>query len=158
MRIREIKFEDNLQIESIIKSTFIELGLPLTGTAYEDIETTRMFESYQDKNAVYFVIEEGGVVKGGGGIKGLKSGSLAICELQKMYFSHEIRGKGYAKQLLQVCLGAAKTMGYKQCYLETLSKLETAQKLYKQNHFKPLESPMGNTGHNSCGIWMLKTL
>ncbi len=158
MRIREIKFEDNLQIESIIKSTFIELGLPLTGTAYEDIETTRMFESYQDKNAVYFVIEEGGIVKGGAGVKALLSGSLAICELQKMYFSLEIRGKGYAKQLLQVCLEAAKTMGYEQCYLETLSKLETAQKLYKQNHFEPLESPMGNTGHNSCGIWMLKTL
>ncbi|CAI8220141.1 MAG: putative N-acetyltransferase YsnE [Formosa sp. Hel1_33_131] len=158
MRIREIKFEDTLQIESIIKSTFIELGLPLTGTAYEDIETTRMFESYQDKNAVYFVIEEDGIVRGGAGIKGLTEGSLAICELQKMYFSLEIRGKGYAKQLLQVCLEAAKTMGYKQCYLETLSKLETAQKLYKHHHFESLESPMGNTGHNSCGIWMLKTL
>lgn len=99
MRIREIKFEDNLQIESIIKSTFIELGLPLTGTAYEDIETTRMFESYQDKNAVYFVIEEGGVVKGGGGIKGLKSGSLAICELQKCIFLM----KYVAKAMLNNC-------------------------------------------------------
>jgi putative acetyltransferase len=158
MSIREIKFDDNLQIESIIKSTFIELGLPLTGTAYEDIETTRMFESYQEKNAVYFVIEENGIVKGGGGIKGLTDESTTICELQKMYFSHEIRGKGYGRKLLQVCLEAAKTMGYKQCYLETLSTLETAQKLYQQNNFNSLESPMGNTGHNSCGIWMLKTL
>jgi len=30
MRIREIQFKDNSQIESIIKSIFIELQLPLT--------------------------------------------------------------------------------------------------------------------------------
>ena len=64
MRIREIKIEDNLQIESVIKSTFKELGLPLEGTAYEDIETTRMFESYHEEKAIYFVIEENGQVKG----------------------------------------------------------------------------------------------
>jgi len=33
MRIREIKIEDNSQIESVIKSTFKELGLLLFGTA-----------------------------------------------------------------------------------------------------------------------------
>ena len=65
MRIREIQFNDNLQIETVIKSIFIELQLPLTGTVYEDVETIQMFESYQEKNAIYFVIEEEGQVKGG---------------------------------------------------------------------------------------------
>ena len=88
MRIREIKIEDNLQIESVIKSTFKELGLPLEGTAYEDIETTRMFESYLEEKAIYFVIEENGQVKGGGGIKSLSTNDETICELQKMYFSN----------------------------------------------------------------------
>ena len=73
MRIREIQFNDNLQIETVIKSIFIELQLPLTGTVYEDVETTQMFESYQEKNAIYFVIEEEGQVKGGAGIKALSS-------------------------------------------------------------------------------------
>ena len=58
MRIREIEIGDNSQIESVIKSTFKELGLPLVGTAYEDIETTRMFESYQEEKSIYFVVEE----------------------------------------------------------------------------------------------------
>ena len=71
MRIREIKIEDNSQIDLVIKSTFKELGLPLKGTAYEDKETTRMFESYQEEKSIYFVIEEDGEVKGGGGIKSL---------------------------------------------------------------------------------------
>ena len=158
MRIREIQVEDNLQIESVIKSTFIELGLPLIGTAYEDIETTRMFESYQEEKSIYFVIEEQGVIKGGGGVKLLTSLDESICELQKMYFSIDLRGKGYGKKLLSKCLEAACQMGYKYCYLETLSQLEKAISLYKQNGFENLEIPYGNTGHNSCGVWMLKTL
>ncbi len=158
MRIREIQFNDNSQIESIIKSIFIELQLPLTGTVYEDVETTQMFESYQEEKAVYFVMEAGGEVKGGAGIKALDSKDTSICELQKMYLSHEIRGKGFSKQLLEVCLKAAKKMGYTQCYLETLSELKTAQKLYKQYGFEYLETSMGNTGHSSCGVRMIKTL
>ena len=158
MRIREIQFNDNSQIESVIKSIFIELKLPLTGTVYEDIETTQMFESYQEDKAVYFVMEDAGIVKGGSGIKALDSEDSSICELQKMYLSHEIRGKGYSKKLLEVCLEAAKEMGYKQCYLETLSKLKTAQILYKQYGFEYLETSMGNTGHSSCGVRMIKTL
>ncbi len=158
MRIREIQFNDNSQIESIIKSIFIELQLPLTGTVYEDVETTQMFESYQEEKAVYFVVEEEGKLKGGAGIRALDSEDASICELQKMYLSYEIRGKGYSKKLLEVCLEAAKTMGYKQCYLETLSELKTAQKLYKQYGFEYLETSMGNTGHSSCGLRMIKTL
>ena len=158
MRIREIKIEDNSQIESVIKSTFKELGLPLVGTAYEDIETTRMYESYQEQKSIYFVIEEEGLVKGGGGIKSLSSADNNVCELQKMYFSVDLRGKGYGQKLLSVCLDAAQKMGYTHCYLETLSELKKALKLYKYNDFKNLNTPMGHTGHTSCGIWMLKTI
>ena len=158
MRIREIKFEDNLQIESIIKSTFIELGLPLTGTAYEDIETTRMFESYQDKNAVYFVIEEGGIVKGGAGIKALLSGSLAICELQKMYFLETARGRGLGKIMMRHCLEAAVSFSFESCYIETMTYMTAAQKLYKKSGFQYLDGPLGDTGHFSCPVQMLKKL
>ena len=45
MRIREIQFNDNLQIETVIKSIFIELQLPLTGTVYVDVETILPFAS-----------------------------------------------------------------------------------------------------------------
>ncbi len=146
MRIREIQFNDNSQIESVIKSIFIELRLPLTGTVYEDVETTQMFESYQEDKAVYFVIDHEGQVKGGAGIKALPSEKSSICELQKMYISPDARGKGYSKQLLDSCLEAAKSMGYTQCYLETLSELTTAQKLYKQYGFEYLEILYGKHG------------
>lgn len=158
MRIREIQFEDNSQLEAVIKTTFLELELPLTGTVYEDEETTQMFESYKEETAIYFVIENDGIVKGGAGIKALRSEDGSVCELQKMYLSSDLRGKGYGNKLMKLCLETAKSMGYKQCYLETLSKLKNAQKLYKQHGFEYLEMSMGNTGHSSCGVRMIKTL
>ena len=158
MRIREIEIGDNSQIESVIKSTFKELGLPLVGTAYEYIETTRMFESFQEEKSIYFVIEDEGEVKGGCGIKSLSIADNGVCELQKMYFSIDLRGKGYGQKLLSICLDAAQEMGYTHCYIETLSELKKALKLYKQNNFKKLKAPLGYTGHTSCGIWMLKTI
>ena len=72
MIIREIQLKDNPLIEKVIKDTFIEVGLPLEGTAYEDIETSHMYQSYQSNNEVYFVIEENEEVLGGAGVKHLK--------------------------------------------------------------------------------------
>ena len=57
MQIREIKKEDNVQIESVIRSAFLELNIPLEGTAYEDPETSKMFEAYNTDRSVYFVVE-----------------------------------------------------------------------------------------------------
>lgn len=158
MTIREIKPSDNPAIEAIIKAIFPEYGLPLVGTAYEDIETTQMFESYQGDKEVYFVIEENERVVGGAGIKRLANQPNNVCELQKMYFSPEVRGKGYGKIMFNKCLRAAKVMGYEQCYLESASALKTAIHMYENNGFEHLKGPMGGTGHYSCGVWMIRDL
>lgn len=158
MVIREIQPSDNKAIEQIIKAIFHEFGLPLVGTAYEDEETPRMFESYQGENEVYFVLEEDGQVLGGGGIKPLKNFNKDVCELQKMYFSPSVRGKGYGKLMFDKCLVIAKELGYKKCYLESASVLEAAIHIYESKGFEHLGKPLGNTGHYSCGVWMIKDL
>ncbi len=156
--IREIEQEDNAQVERVIRSCFPEFKLPLEGTAYADAETPRMYESYQADNEVYYVIEEDGEVVGGAGIKPLKDFESDVCELQKMYFLTKVRGKGYGKQLFTKCLKAAKDLGYKQCYLESASQLQAAIHIYESFGFKHLDGPLGNTGHYSCGVWMIKDL
>ena len=158
MNIREIRQEDNLAIEQVIKAIFHEFNLPLVGTAYEDEETPRMYESYQQENEIYFVLEENGQVYGGGGIKPLRDYGADVCELQKMYFAPEIRGKGYGKLMFDRCLQAAKDLGYKKCYLESASVLKAAIHIYEKNGFEHLDGPLGNTGHFSCGVWMIKSL
>ncbi|NQX84458.1 MAG: GNAT family N-acetyltransferase [Flavobacteriaceae bacterium] len=158
MLIREIRPEDNLKIENIIKAIFPEFGLPLVGTAYEDNETLQMYESYQGDNEVYFVLEVNNEVLGGAGIKPLNGFGNRVCELQKMYFSPKVRGKGYGKIMFEKCLDTAKKIGYKQCYLESASALKAAIHIYEAYGFKHLNNPLGNTGHYSCGVWMIKDL
>ncbi|WP_034040297.1 GNAT family N-acetyltransferase [Wocania ichthyoenteri] len=156
--IREIKPEDNAQIEAIIRACFHEFKIPLEGTAFADNETPRMYESYQNSNDVYYVIDDNGTILGGGGIKPLKGFEADVCEIQKMYFSPKVRGKGYGKLMFERCMQAAKAFGYKQCYLESASQLKTAIHIYETNGFKHLKGALGNTGHYSCGVWMIKDI
>ncbi len=158
MTIRKIKPSDNTEIEQIIKAAILEFGLPTVGTAYEDIETNKMYESYQGEKEIYFVIENNGKILGGGGIKPLKNNTKNICELQKMYFSPLVRGKGYGKKMIEKCLQAAKDFGYNHCYLESDPSMEVAIHIYKKHGFSLLNAPLGGTGHHACDIWMLKKL
>jgi putative acetyltransferase len=156
--IRKIEANDNTQLEQVIRACFHEFKIPLEGTAYSDKETPKMFQSYQNSNDVYFVIEADGEILGGGGVKPLKDFEVDVCEIQKMYFSPKIRGKGYGKLLFEKCLEAAKELGYKQCYLESAPQLKAAIHIYESYGFKHLQSALGNTGHFSCGVWMIKDL
>jgi len=95
---------------------------------------------------------------GGGGVKPLKDFESEVCEIQKMYFSPKLRGKGYGRALFEKCMQTAKDLGYKQCYLESASQLKAAIHIYESYGFKHLEKELGNTGHYSCGVWMIKDL
>ena len=156
--IREIKPQDNAEIEKIIRSAFHEFQLPLTGSTYEDPEIPCMFESYQNADDIYYILEQDGKVVGGAGIKSLTGETRKICELQKMYFVQSVRGLGYGRIMLNKCLQAAAELGYSHCYLESASALKQAIALYEKNGFEILDKPMGNTGHVACGVWMLKEL
>jgi putative acetyltransferase len=158
MLIREIQQKDNEQIASVIRTIFHELDAPKVGTAYADPILDTLFEVYQESKTKYFVVEKEGKIVGGCGIAPLENEEEHICELQKMYFAPEIRGTGYAELIIAKCLEFAKEVGFESCYLETLSFMTAAQKLYKRIGFENIDAPMGNTGHNSCEVWMIKKL
>ena len=156
--IREIKKEDNQQIAVVIREVFIVDNFPKSGTAFADTQLDFMFEAYDKMRATYFVVENEGKIIGGAGVSQLENSKENICELQKMYFLHEVRGKGIGLQMIQKCLEKATEMGYEKCYLETLPEMLTAQHLYKKAGFEYLCAPMGNTGHTTCPVWMIKNL
>ena len=156
--IREIQQKDNQAIAKIVRDVLMELGAPKVGTAYADPQLDFLFETYQNSKSRYFIVDNDGVVIGGAGIAQLENESDIVCELQKMYFLPEARGVGMGSQLMDKCLKAAKDFGYEKCYLETMPYIEAAQKLYKKVGFDYLCEPMGNTGHTSCPVWMIKQL
>ena len=61
-----------------------------------------------------------------------------------------LRGIGAGDALMRVCLYAARRLGYRTCYLETLTGMDAAQKLYVRHGFAPIPKALGNTGHFGC--------
>jgi putative acetyltransferase len=153
--IRAISAADNIAIRDIIQTVMPEFGASGKGFALHDAEVLGMFEAYQQAGCAYFVVEFDGKVCGGGGVAPLQA---QICELRKMYFLPELRGLGAGFALMQVCLDKAKLLGYQQIYLETLSGMDQAMRLYERTDFAQISAPMGNTGHFGCNKFYLRDL
>ena len=156
--IRKIEKKDNSAVAQLIRAVFDELNIPKIGTAYADPYLDLMFEEYSKPKSVYFVVENNGKIIGGAGVAPLENEAENICELQKMYFLPETRGKGIGSEMMAICLQSAREFGFEKCYLETMPFMHAAQKLYKKSGFEYICSPMGSTGHTSCPVWMIKEL
>ena len=158
MNIREVKKADNFELATLLRKILIEMGVPKKGTAFEDPEIDSIYETYNYPRSKYFIVEQGNIIKGGAGISQLKNEAFEICELQKMYFDISIRGKGIGSIMIEKCLKFAKDNKFSLCYIETMPNMLDAQKLYLKYGFEYIDSPMGNTGHSACPIWMTKSL
>ena len=156
--IREIRPEDNKQVAKVIRKVLVDLGAPKVGTAYADKALDCMFENYNLPKATYFVVEENGEILGCAGIAQLEHYQGNVCELQKMYFLKSARGKGIGTLMLNACLDRAKEFGFEKVYLETMPYMKAAQKLYQKFGFEYIDSRMGDTGHYSCPVFMLKKI
>ena len=158
MLIRPINESDNKHIAVILRQVLIEMDIPGKGSAFEDPEIDKMYESYQSNRSIYFVVEENNKILGGAGINPLRDGDSDICELQKMYFHKSLRGRGIGNKIIELCLNFAVESNFKKCYIETMPNMVNAQKLYLRKGFYYINNPLGNTGHTACPIWMLKNL
>jgi putative acetyltransferase len=150
LAIRPICATDDDAVAAIIRTVMPEFGAKGPGFAINDPEVDHMSAAYARPRAAFFVVTDGERVIGGGGIAPLERGDERTCELRKMYFLAEARGRGAGAALLERCLGAARSFGYACCYLETLARMDAARKLYARFGFRPLCAPMGNTGHFGC--------
>jgi putative acetyltransferase len=90
---------------SIIRKVMPEFGATGCGFAINDPEVDWMSRAYAQPRCAYFVVEDAGVVLGGGGIAPLEGGDVATCELRKMYFLPQARGHGAGAAMMERCLG-----------------------------------------------------
>jgi putative acetyltransferase len=151
--IRPIEPADDPAMASIIRAVMPEFGADGPGFAIHDPEVSAMHDAYVGPRHAYFVVTEGERVVGGGGVAPLTGGDASTCEVRKMYFLPEARGTGAGRALLAHCLEVARVRGFTHCYLETLTGMDAAQRLYEKLGFKRLDAPLGATGHTSCNRW-----
>ena len=156
--IRPIQPADDAAIAAIIRAVMPEFGAVGSGFAISDPEVDWMSRAYAAPRHAYFVVERDGVVRGGGGIAPLIGGDAGTCELRKMYFMPDVRGIGAGALLMSRCLDAARDAGFAQCYLETLTGMDAAQRLYERSGFRRIGGPMGATGHGGCDTFYLLDL
>lgn len=162
-QFRPIEKKDNEQVARLIQTVMTEYGAVGEGYSIQDPEVHQMYEAYQDEKAYFLVIEKkhlsgAGKIVGCGGIGPLTGGNDNICELKKMYFYPEARGKGLGKTMVRTCLEKAQSLDYQICYLETVERMWQANLLYKKMGFESLTTPMGCTGHSGCDAWYAKSL
>jgi putative acetyltransferase len=148
--VRLIKQGDNGQVAAIIRTVMPEFGASGAGFAIHDSEVDNMFAVYTAPRSAYYVCDEEGTILGGGGIGQLTGASPDTCELKKMYFLPNARGKGLGQRVLDRCLETAQSFQYKYCYLETFNTMQLAMQLYEKNGFQRIPGPLGNTGHFAC--------
>lgn len=156
--LRPIAPADDAAVARIIRTVMPEFGADGPGFAIHDPEVAHMSRAYDLPGSAYFVAECGGEVLGGAGIAPLEAGDAAVCELRKMYFLPALRGRGAGQALIERCLKAARDLGYRQCYIETLANMHAAQRLYERNGFRPIPAPLGSTGHFGCDRYYLLDL
>ena len=156
--IRSIRADDDVAMAAIIRSVMPEFGAVGSGFAISDPEVDWMSRAYAEPRHAYFVLERDGAVLGGGGIAPLVGGDAGTCELRKMYFLPQARGSGAGAAMMSRCLEAARDAGFRQCYLETLTGMDAAQRLYERSGFRRIDGPMGSTGHGGCNTFYLLDL
>lgn len=153
INIRPVRPTDSPSVAQIIRTVMPEFGAGGPGFAIHDKEVDDIYQAYNQPRAAYFVCEVDGKIIGGGGVAPLQGGNDDTCELKKMYFLPEGRGKGLGKKVLRRCVEAARQLGYKYCYLETFNTMTNAMVLYEAEGFKKIDGPRGNTGHFACDIF-----
>jgi putative acetyltransferase len=156
--IRPVEARDDAAVAAIIRCVMPEFGADGPGFAIHDPEVAAMSAAYAGARHAWFVVELDGSVQGGGGIAPLQDGDEDTCELRKMYFMPALRGHGAGRALIEHCMARARSLGFRRCYLETLTGMDAAQRLYLANGFRRIDHALGATGHHGCNRFYLRTL
>jgi len=159
IKLREITPEDNPELASIIRRNLEEYDLAVPGTVYYDPELDRLSEFYlaDPENRRYWIMEdEEGSVVGGVGLARFEH--MDDCaEMQKIYLTEKVKGRGLGKLLVQKIEKTAEEMGFKRLYLETHTNLWIAVKMYEECGYRYIDKP-AQVRHSTMNRFMIKEL
>ena len=156
--IKQVEKEDNLSLALMIRAVFEEHDAPKCGTVYSDPTTFNLFELFEKSRSVLWVAHLDDEIMGCCGVYPTDGLEEDTVELVKFYLPAKARGKGIGKALMDKSILSAIDFGFNKIYLESLPNYAKAVSIYEKSGFKQLTHPLGNSGHSSCNIWMLKEL
>ena len=136
LRVRVAGAADQPEIQRIVAAVLREFGIDGGGCGQIDADLDDLAGWYPPPRGVFEVIEdENGRMLGCGGLHPLDEES---CELRKLYFLPELRGRGVGSAMLDRFVQFARSAGFKRMELETASVLRAAIALYQARGFSEL--------------------
>ena len=133
--IRDWQPEDRHAAAEVIKTVLEEYGLPWQPES-ADRDVIEVESAYLDAGGEFWVVEQDSAIVGTAAYQPIARGQRAV-EIRKMYLLPRIRGKGLGKYLLTRLEHAIAVKDYQEIWLETVSILKEAVKLYELNGYQP---------------------
>lgn len=157
--IRSIEEEDNMSIARVLRASVEEHDAPKVGTFYDDPHTDKMFQTFNIKDAEYWVVEGNGEILGGAGFYPTKGLPKGYAELSKFHFRPELRGKGIGKRLLQLIEQRAIKAGYTHMYIVSYLQFGNAVSMYEKHGYEHISSALDQSGlYQDAPFHMVKEL
>jgi putative acetyltransferase len=148
VEIRPLKVSEVEAAKQVITTVCFEFfgQAPVEFEDMDDIQS-----QYSDDAGTFLVLTDEDKIVGTGALRRLDN---CTCELKRMWFLKECRGRGWGKEMAQLLLKYAKEKGYQRVRLDTSPNLEQAVALYEKLGFQRIES----YHDGPCSIFMEKAL
>lgn len=138
LHVRKGRREDGPELAALVRDVLVEYGLPPDPDG-NDADLMDVEAAYFDKGGFFEVLLDKGTIVGCYGLYPLaNSPDESIVELRKMYFTPELRGRGWGRAVLRRAVEKAASMQFKAVHLETASQLKEAIALYRNFGFRQL--------------------
>lgn len=135
--IRDWQKSDRAPAAGVIKTVLKEYGLPWQ-PELADRDVIEVEQSYLKTGGEFWVVEQDEIVVGTAAYQPIARGKNAV-EIRKMYLLPEVRSKGLGRYLLLKLEKAIAIKDYQEIWLETVTILKEAVKLYERNGYETAE-------------------
>ena len=136
LTIRAAENRDLTEITALVETVLDEMGMELSPDGI-DSDLSDIEENYVDSGGIFVVLQdEKGQIAGTAGLMRINDRQ---CELRKMYFLPEVRGRGWGESLLDYLVDSAGRLGFDEIHLETNNTFHAAIGLYPKVGFEPKE-------------------
>ena len=135
-----IRPEHDAAMAELVRVNLKNHKLDIPGTAYFDDALDHLSAFYRRPGREYNVLMENGTVVGGIGIAEFRGD---CCELQKLYLSEAVKGRGLGYEMIRFIEARARALGYRSIYLETHTNLAAAIHVYERFGYREIPRPAG---------------